>query len=155
MLDSLCHTSTQSILPKLPDCAIYGKESVEAFSYNPLASGLQVVHAYAAGEVPDGIRFGASGNLYVALALVPQAAPSFDFLGGVDILTQDGVQINRLLTSNGQGPNYFNPANMAFDDKRRAIVVTNHGFTCDLNAIDSCNFNAIRVYVDDKGAKEY
>lgn len=93
--------------------------------------------------------------MYVALALVPQAAPSPDFLGGVDILTQDGVQINRLLTSNGQGPNYFNPANMAFDDTRRAIVVTNHGFTCNLNAIDSCNFNAIRVYVDDKGAKEY
>ncbi|GAQ89793.1 hypothetical protein KFL_005630060 [Klebsormidium nitens] len=146
-------TVSTTISPELGNGIVY---SLPITAQPPATSALQVVHAYTNGEIPDGIRFGASGNLYVALALTPSAAPS-DVLGGIDVLSPDGFPLTRLLTSNGQGPNYLNPANIAFDDKRKSVLVTNHYLACNASSpaqIDSCNFNVIRVYVGDKGVDQ-
>jgi sugar lactone lactonase YvrE len=103
---------------------------------NPTAAQLQVFHEYN-GEAPDGIAFGKSGRLYVALA-----AP---FNSGVSILNPDGTESARL--HNDQDPifPYDSPANIAFD-KRGSIVVTNHAFATMIPD----HFVALDVFVDDK-----
>ncbi|MFY9570530.1 MAG: hypothetical protein WAV20_03895 [Blastocatellia bacterium] len=78
---------------------------------NPGPAQLQLFHEYN-GEAPDGIAFGKSGKLYVALA-----AP---FNSGVSILNPDGTEAARL--HNDQDPifPYDSPANIAFDKQANA-----------------------------------
>ena len=103
---------------------------------NPSAAQLQVFHEYN-GEAPDGIAFGKSGNLYVALA-----AP---FNSGVSILNPDGTETTRL--HNDQDPifPYDSPANIAFS-KQGSIVITNHAFATMIPG----HFVVLDVFVGDK-----
>jgi sugar lactone lactonase YvrE len=104
----------------------------------PTAADLQTFHTYAPGDTPDGIAFGRSGNLYVAIA-----AP---FASGVSILRPDGTEAARLsnpLTS----PTfpYDSPANIAFD-KHGSLLVVNHPFA----TMDPSHFTVLDVYVNDR-----
>ena len=103
---------------------------------HPMATDLQVFHEYS-GEAPDGIAFGRSGKLYVALA-----AP---FNSGVSILNPDGTEAARL--HNDQNPifPYDSPANIAFN-KNGSIVITNHAFATMIPD----HFVVLDVFVDDK-----
>lgn len=105
---------------------------------HPVATDLQVFHQYS-GEAPDGIAFGRSGKLYVALA-----AP---FNSGISILNPDGTEAARL--HNDQNPifPYDSPANIAFN-KDGEIVITNHAFATMIPD----HFVVLEVFVDDKGA---
>lgn len=104
---------------------------------HPTAAQLQVFHEYN-GEAPDGIAFGKSGKMYVALA-----AP---FNSGVSILNPNGTEAARL--HNDQDPTfpYDSPANIAFT-KQGSIVITNHAFATMIPA----HFVVLDVFVNDKG----
>ena len=103
---------------------------------HPTAAQLQVFHEYD-GDAPDGIAFGRSDKLYVALA-----AP---FNSGVSILNPDGTEATRL--HNDQNPifPYDSPANIAFS-KHGSIVITNHAFATMIPD----HFVVLDVFVDDK-----
>jgi sugar lactone lactonase YvrE len=100
---------------------------------NPVASDLEEFHRYPfvfgfppVLPGPDGIAFGKSGRLYVALAGTSQISYS----GPAGSL---------------QWPN---PANIAFDDHDRSLLVTNHA---SLVPFDPSLFAVFSVFVDDKG----
>ena len=104
---------------------------------SPQASDLQTFHQYN-GEAPDGIAFGKSGKLYVALA-----AP---FNSGVSILAPDSTEVARL--SNPVGSPIFpydSPANIAFG-RQGSILLTNHAFATMIPS----NFTVLDVFVNDK-----
>lgn len=89
---------------------------------SPSYFDLGVFHVYdepAAG--PDGIAFGASGNLYVTLAGANQ----------ISILSPDGEELERFpgpVENQLQEVPYDLPASIAFDDDDRSILVTNQAF---------------------------
>ena len=86
----------------------------------PTSAQLEVFHNYPAFEAPDGIAFGKSGRLYVALAL--------PFNSGISILNPDGSEFARLTNPVGSPifP-YDSPANIAFN-KKGSLLATNHAF---------------------------
>ena len=104
---------------------------------SPAAGDLQVFYQYN-GEAPDGIAFGKSGNLYVALA-----AP---FNSGVSILAPNATEVSRLTNPAGSPifP-YDSPANIAFG-KQGTILLTNHAFATMIPS----NFTVLNVFVNDK-----
>jgi sugar lactone lactonase YvrE len=104
---------------------------------SPSAGDLQTFFQYN-GEAPDGIAFGKSGKLYVALA-----AP---FNSGISILAADGTEAGRLTNPIGSPifP-YDSPANVAFG-KQGSLLVTNHAFATMIPS----NFTVLDVFVDDK-----
>ena len=105
----------------------------------PQASDLAEFHHFGPGSLPDGIAFGRSGNLYVAIA-----TPG---LSGIAILDPSGAEINRL--DNG-APGLINPydspANIAFNG-HGSLLVTNHAFATGFPS----QFTILDVYVGDKG----
>src|SRR5215208_251527 len=106
----------------------------------PQASDLAVFKAFAPGDIPDGIAFGKSSNLYVAIA-TPAAS-------GIAILNASGVETGRL--ANPAGSPFFpydSPANIAFDG-HGSLLVTNHAFATGIPS----NFTVLDVYVGDKGS---
>jgi sugar lactone lactonase YvrE len=126
----------------------------------PLPSQLQVFHKYDLAEAPDGIAFGATGKLYVTLAL-PQYS-------GLSILRPDGTEQARLVNNDnpllelslhqlvefnlqvGWGSPvapYDSPANLAFTPSGSALV-TNHAFATMWPA----HFRVLDVYVNDVGS---
>jgi sugar lactone lactonase YvrE len=109
---------------------------------NPLASDLKVFHTYGLDEGPDGIAFGATGRLYVALALPTKS--------GISILTSTGAEETQLLNPNPLGLEpYDSPANIAFSSAG-TIVVTNHAFVSGVLFPEK--FRVLDVFVDDPGA---
>lgn len=109
---------------------------------------LQPFHEYLPGELPDGLAFGRSGLLYVAMA-----NPDFS---GVSVLRveQDasgvprGNEVRRLSNAAASpGEPYDSPANIAFDGKG-SMLLTNHAFTT--GAVDPDEFNVLSVFVDEK-----
>lgn len=104
----------------------------------PQKSDLVEFHRYYYGG-PDGIAFGASGKLYVVLAL-PGA-------NGISILDPDGSESarigNPLLTPLQP---FDSPANLAFDGQGYALV-TNHAFATGLLLPD--HFQVLKVFVGD------
>ena len=104
---------------------------------HPQAADLSVFHQYAAGDVPDGIAFGKSGNLYVAMAT--------PFSSGVSVLRPDGAEAARLANP-PLSPifPYDSPANIAFNGKG-SILLTNHAFATGLPS----QFTVLDVYVGD------
>ena len=82
----------------------------------PQPSDLRRVYQFAPGSVPDGMAFGKSGRLYVALAFAHQVAV-LDF-------TADGIVEKRL---GGPGPSapWETPASVAFTHDG-SLLVTNH-----------------------------
>lgn len=115
---------------------------------NPTAANLQEFHRYPffptfqlAG--PDGIAFGRSGKLYVALAGTSQ----------ISVLRTDGSEEARYsgpAANPGGSPDpmpWANPANIAFDKHTGSLLVTNHASLVPFDPNLFCVFN---VYVNDK-----
>ncbi|MBA4284253.1 MAG: hypothetical protein C0434_01820 [Xanthomonadaceae bacterium] len=104
----------------------------------PAARDLVEFHRYFAGA-PDGIAFGASGKLYVVLALPGQ--------NGISVLNPDGSEFARI---RNPGLNLFkpfdSPANLAFDGLGNALV-TNHAFATGLLLPN--HFQVLKVFVND------
>ncbi|HEX8116159.1 MAG TPA: SMP-30/gluconolactonase/LRE family protein, partial [Pyrinomonadaceae bacterium] len=101
----------------------------------PQASDLAVFKAFTPGDIPDGIAFGKSSNLYVAIA-TPAAS-------GIAILNPSGAETGRL--ANPAGSPFFpydSPANIAFDG-HGSLLVTNHAFATMIPT----NFTVLDVYV--------
>ena len=115
---------------------------------SPSAADLQEFHVYpfsAFGpEGPDGIAFGKSGYLYVALAgssrisvLRPDGTEAVRYLGPAD---NPGGSLNPIP--------WANPANIAFNDQAGTLLVTNHA---SLVTFDPRLFVVFDVFVSDKG----
>lgn len=116
---------------------------------SPTAASLEEFHRYPFTPPflpgPDGIAFGKSGKLYVALAGTSQ----------ISVLRQDGSEEARY---SGPAVNpgglldplpWANPANIAFDNHTGSLLVTNHA---SLVPYDPRLFAVFDVFVDDKGA---
>ncbi|HEU0122841.1 MAG TPA: SMP-30/gluconolactonase/LRE family protein [Bryobacteraceae bacterium] len=114
----------------------------------PQAWQLDEFHVFPATQAnplpgPDGIAFGHSGKLYVTLAgsseisvLLPNGMEQRTFTGPAKI---DG---------SGQTKPWTNPANIAFDDDNRRILVTNHA---SLAPYDPTLFFVFDMAINDKG----
>jgi sugar lactone lactonase YvrE len=112
----------------------------------PQESDLHVFHTYTPGAGPDGVAFGKSGNLYVALAGYSQ----------ISILDSTGAEIARYSGPAHAGDGqpdlpWTNPANITFDG-RGSLLVTNHASLTGLPD-PSPLFAVFNVYVDDKAGK--
>ncbi len=109
----------------------------------PSAADLTLFHQYTMGEGPDGIAFGKSGKLYVALAGSNQ----------ISVLRPDGSEEARYSgpandpANPGQPLPWANPANIAFNDKTGALLVTNHAIFFPNPGQFAAVFD---VFVDDK-----
>lgn len=118
--------------------AIYTLPAQDA---SPSAGDLGLFHLYpqpAAG--PDGVAFGQSGRLYVALAGANQ----------ISILSSDGTEIERFpdpAHNQLQEIPYDLPASIAFDDEDRSILVTNQAFFTG----NADHWAVLEAYVDDTG----
>lgn len=106
----------------------------------PKAADLKVFKQFAAGEAPDGIAFGATGDLYVALALPTTS--------GFVVLGPGGAEkkrsVNALLSPTVP---YDSPANLAFDGVDSLFVI-NHAAITNLPT----HFTLLDVYVGDVGS---
>ena len=113
----------------------------------PSAGDLTEFHRYPfmppALPGPDGVAFGKSGKLYVALAGTSQ----------ISVLRPDGSEEARYsgpAANPGGSPDpmpWANPANIAFDQQTRSLLVTNHA---SLVPFDPSLFVVFDVFVDDK-----
>ncbi len=115
---------------------------------HPAHSDLKVFHAFTPGAGPDGVAFGSSGKLYVALAGYSQ----------ISVLRQDGIESARF-SGPAQNPGHpgqplpwANPANIAFDNSNGRILVTNHASLTGLPD-PSALFAIFDVYVNDRAGK--
>ena len=107
----------------------------------PAARQLRVFHRLPVGDGPDGIAFGARGDLYVAIG-----SP---LSSGIVVLRPDGTQRARLCNPPGAlfAP-FRGPADIAFDGAGK-ILVTNHAaFTEVLR-----DFSITEADVGDRGAR--
>lgn len=105
----------------------------------PRAQDLKIFHNYLLAEGPDGIAFGASGKLYVTLALPGQS--------GISVLNADGSEAARIKNPLLSLTKPFDaPANLAFDGKGN-VLVTNHAFATGL--LLPKQFQVLKVYVND------
>lgn len=88
---------------------------------DPGPDDLEIFHAFGPADGPDGIRFGASGRLYAALAGT----------NGVAILEPDGTEFMRFpatpVDNNLQEVPYDLPASVRFDG-RGSLLVANQSF---------------------------
>jgi DNA-binding beta-propeller fold protein YncE len=87
--------------------------------------------------MPDGIAFGKSGKLYVALQ-----SPS-----EISILNPDGTE-TRLKGPTNSPIAYDAPADFAFD-RRGSVLVTNHA----LFSGNPASFAVLKVFVKDRGVE--
>lgn len=105
----------------------------------PKKADLKAWHHFAPGDWPDGIAFGASGKLYVTLALPGKS--------GIAVLEPDGTEsariANPLLTPVTP---FDSPANIAFDGAGN-LLVTNHAFATGF--VMPHQFQVLKVYVGD------
>ena len=113
----------------------------------PMASDLTEFHVYPMTQEglagPDGVAFGKSGNLYVALAGRSQ----------ISILRPDGTEAAVFsgparADAGGTLP-WANPANIAFNDQEGTVLVTNHA---SLVPDPTGLFAVFDLVVNDKGA---
>jgi len=125
----------EGVIYRLPLMADPASASLQEFHRYTLATGL---------PAPDGIAFGKSGKLYVALAGTSQ----------ISVLAADGTEEVRY---SGPAANpggtldplpWVNPANIAFDKHTGSILVTNHA---SLVPFDPDLFAVFSVFVNDKG----
>ncbi|HKY91753.1 MAG TPA: SMP-30/gluconolactonase/LRE family protein [Nevskiaceae bacterium] len=105
----------------------------------PTKDDLKLWHNFAPGDGPDGIAFGASGKLYVTLALPGKS--------GIAILEPDGTESARIMNPPLSLISPFDsPANVAFDGQGN-LLVTNHAFATGL--VIPHQFQVLKVFVDD------
>lgn len=110
----------------------------------PLPGDLKEFHVYAPGQAgfagPDGVAFGKSGKLYVALAGTNE----------ISVLLPNGKELKRYAGPAKKADMtdlpWQNPANIAFDDDRDRILVTNHA-----SLVPNPEFAVFDVVVKDKG----
>src|SRR5262245_42942287 len=127
------------VIYRLPLVASPTAAELEEFQRYPFVPGAPPVL-----PGPDGIAFGKSGKLYVALAGTSQ----------ISVLRLDGTEEARYsgpATNPGGSPNpmpWANPANIAFDSQSGTLLVTNHA---SLVPFDPNLFAVFAVFVDDKG----
>lgn len=99
----------------------------------------RLFHAFAAGDSPDGLAFGATGKLHVTVVL-PTAS-------GLVVLHPGGGEerriINNILTP---GAPFDAPANLAFAGTGHALVI-NHAAISNLPT----HFTLVDVFLDDPG----
>jgi len=98
---------------------------------------LQVEHVFGVLDGPDGIAFGANGDLYVALAGV----------NGISVLGPNKFEKARYFGPAGSAIPYDGPANIAFD-RDGSILVTNHAVLSN----NTSHFAVLESYVGDTGA---
>lgn len=119
---------------------------------HPTLSDLHLFHKYQGadtGSGPDGIAFGKSGNLYVALAGTSK----------ISVLRENGTEETKY-SGPAQNPGnpahnplpWANPANIAFNKKTKSLLVTNHASLTGLPD-PSFLFAIFDVYVKDKAEK--
>lgn len=115
---------------------------------HPTAASLVEFHRYSLAmglPAPDGVAFGKSGKLYVALAGTSQ----------ISVLRPNGTEEARYsgpAANPGGSPNplpWANPANIAFDVHTGSLLVTNHASLVPFNPN---LFAVFSVFVDDKGS---
>ena len=117
-----------------PGGAIYRLPLVDA----PTEEDLKLFHQYTQSEMPDGIAFGKSGKLYVALQVPSE----------ISVLNPDGTEGLRLKGPANSPIAYDTPADFAFDN-RGSVLVTNHAlFSGNQEA-----FAVLKVFVDDQGVE--
>lgn len=117
-------------------------------------SDLKLFHLYPASDLPDGIAFGKSGLLYVAL-LNPASPPPSGFVlppgfrppvgpffgGGLSILRLDGTEKTRITD-----PTMFDsPACVSFNGKG-SVLLTNHAFLTG----NRLKMQVLDIFVNDK-----
>jgi DNA-binding beta-propeller fold protein YncE len=128
------------VIYSLPLVASPGPGDLEEFHRYPFVFGFPPTV-----PGPDGIAFGKSGKLYVALAGSSE----------ISVLLPDGSEEARYTgpaANPGGLPNpmpWANPANIAFDNRRGSLLVTNHA---SLVPFDPSLFVVFDVFVDDKAA---
>lgn len=105
-------------------------------THAPQQSDLKVVHAYTQGEGPDGIAFGAHGDLYVTLAVSNQ----------ISLLAPAGWEVGRISGPAGSSVPLDAPANVAFDG-HGSLLVTNHAIFSQ----DPAHFGVLRIVANDPG----
>lgn len=119
---------------------------------HPTLMDLHVFHTYNfadTGSGPDGIAFGKSGDLYVALAGTSK----------ISVLREDGTEETKY-SGPAQNPAdpahnplpWANPANIAFNNKTKSLLVTNHASLTGLPD-PSFLFAIFDVFVNDKAGK--
>ncbi len=103
----------------------------------PVTADLKVFRKFALGDAIDGFAFGATGKLYVTLALPTTS--------GIAILWPDGSEDTRLVNAllSPTVP-YDSPANVAFDGTG-SLLVSNHAFATNLPS----HFTVLDVFVGD------
>lgn len=102
----------------------------------PQQSDLKVMHSYTQGEAPDGIAYGAYGDLYVALAASNQ----------ISLLAPGGWEIGRISGPTGSSVPLDAPANVAFDG-HGSLLVTNHAAFSQ----NAAHFGVLRITANDPG----
>ena len=107
----------------------------------PSGADLTPFHEYTGGDFPDGIAFGESGLLYVAIAT--------PFASGVSVLDAGATEVLRLANQGNPIFPYDSPANIAFDGKG-SMLLTNHAFVTGVTNPEQ--FSVLDVFVDDRGA---
>ncbi len=107
----------------------------------PTAASLTVFHEYTNGDAPDGIAFGKTGRLYVAIAT--------PFASGISILGPGGAEEVRLANQGNPIFPYDSPANIAFNGQG-SILVTNHAFVTGVTNPEQ--FTILDVFVADNGS---
>lgn len=96
-----------------------------------------VFKQFTGSDLPDGIAFGKSGNLYVTIAT--------PFVSGIVILGPDGSEVGRLANAApGLINPYDSPANIAFNG-HGSLLATNHAFATGIPS----QFTVLDVYVND------
>jgi len=126
------------VLYRLPLVASPTAADLREFYRYPFVPGLPPVL-----PGPDGIAFGKSGKLYVALAGTSQ----------ISVLRPDGTEEARYsgpAANLGGSPNplpWANPANIAFNNLEGTLLVTNHA---NLIPFDPALFVVFDVFVNDK-----
>jgi sugar lactone lactonase YvrE len=111
---------------------------------SPDADDLELFASLGMYTGPDGIAFGKSGKLYIAMAAS----------NTITVLNPDGtvnaVYSGPALDSQGTPVPWVGPANIAFNDLEGTLLVTNHASLVEPR--DPSLFVVFDVFVDDKGA---
>ncbi|HEX8475571.1 MAG TPA: SMP-30/gluconolactonase/LRE family protein [Pyrinomonadaceae bacterium] len=104
----------------------------------PTAADLQPFFHFPANDLPDGIAFGSSGLIYVAIAT--------PFNSGITVIDTNGNQVARLANPIGSPifP-YDSPASIAFN-KHGSLLTINHAFATMIPS----HFTVLDVFVGDK-----
>ena len=105
---------------------------------DPDETDIELFHEYNLGEAPDGFAFGASGDLYVTLAASNE----------ISVLAPDGTETARIASAPSDAIPLDAPANIAFDNKSKSLLVTNHASLSG----NVAHFAVLKVFVGDTAA---